>query len=165
MAALIFQPLWLFRFYRSSNASFSILGGYSSALAGKAGSDHAYKTGFSAEVVLAVPPFPCCHSYEELSKGQLVYLNPGLNSEDKAALHFAEIESPEDVLITSGASGYIGVATGTGDTVDQAVNDAYRIASHVVVPNLRFRLDIGERVKNHDWQALRSMGWLDDDAP
>lgn len=122
------------------------------------------KTGFAAGVVLTVPPFPYCHGYKELSKGQLIYLKPGLSSDDKAALHFAEIESVGDMLITSGASGYIGVATGTGDTLEQAIDDAYRIASHVIVPNLRFRLDIGERVKNHDWQALCSMGWLDADA-
>lgn len=123
------------------------------------------KSGFAAGVVLTVPPFPYCHGCAELSKGQLISLKPGMSSHDKTALHFAEIESVGDMLVTRRGSGYIGVATGTGDTLEQAVDDAYRIASHVVVPNLRFRLGIGERVKNHNWQALRFMGWLDDDAP
>ena len=92
-------------------------------------------------------------------------MRPGLTGEDRAALHFAEVERIGDHLVTSGATGYIGVATGRGDTVEQATVDAYRIARHVVIPNLRYRLDIGERVKANDWQALRLMGWLSDDAP
>ena len=123
------------------------------------------KPGFAVGVVLTVPPFPYSQGYEELSKGEPVYIKPGLSSEDKDALHFAEVELVKGVLVTSGASGYIGVVTGTGDTIKQATEEAYRIASHVVVPNLRYRLDIGYRVRKHDWQALRSMGWLDADAP
>lgn len=120
--------------------------------------------GFAAGIVLTVPPFPYSQGYVELSKGEPIYLKPGLTDNDKAALHFAEVESVGDLLITSGASGYVGVATGTGNTIKQATGEAYRIASHVVIPNLRYRLDIGERVTNHDWQALRTMGWLDDEA-
>ena len=90
---------------------------------------------------------------------------PGLTAEDKAAIHFAEVESVDGLLITSGASGYIGVATGKGDTVKEASDEAYRLASQIVIPNLRYRLDIGDRVRNRDWQALKFFGWLDDDAP
>ena len=123
------------------------------------------KPGFAAGVVLTVPPFPYRQGYEQLSKGQLIYLKPELGEKDNAALHFAEVEWVGEALITSGASGYIGVATGTGTTVCQATKQAYRVASHVVVPNLRYRRDIGERVRLQDWQALRSIGCLDDDAP
>lgn len=121
--------------------------------------------GFAAGVVLTVPPFPYTREYEALSKGEPIFLLPGLTTEDKTALHFAEVESVDGLLITSGATGYIGVATGKGDTVKEASDEAYRLARHVVIPNLRYRLDIGDRVRNHDWQALKSLGWLDDDAP
>ena len=63
-------------------------------------------------------------------------------------------------LITSGASGYVGVATGLGATVQQANQEALRIARSVVVPNLRYRTDIGERVTREDWACLRGWGWL-----
>ena len=122
-------------------------------------------TGFSAGVVLTVPPFPYTQGYEELSKGEPIFLLPGLTTEDKAAIHFAEVESVDGLLITSGASGYIGVATGKGDTVKEASDEAYRLASQIVIPNLRYRLDIGDRVRTRDWNALKSLGWLDDDAP
>ena len=70
-----------------------------------------------------------------------------------------------DQLVTSGATGYIGVATGRGCTLVMAIAEAYRITSHVVIPNLRYRMDIGHRLMAHDWQALRDIGWLGDDAP
>ena len=67
-------------------------------------------------------------------------------------------------LVTSGASGYIGVATGTGSSVRQARDEAYRVARQVVIPNLRYRTDIGERVISRDLLALTALGWLAPDA-
>ncbi len=122
------------------------------------------QTGFAAGVVLTVPPFPYTQGYEELSKGEPVFVLPGLTTEEKAAIRFAEVEMVDGSMITSGASGYIGVATGKGETVKEATDDAYRLAAHVVIPNMRYRLDIGERVRTRDWQVLKSLGWLDDDA-
>ena len=121
--------------------------------------------GFAAGVVLTVPPFPYTQGYEDLSKGEPVSFLPGLTPEDKTAIHFAEVELDDSLLVTSGASGYIGVATGKGDTIKAATDEAYRLSSHVVIPNLRYRLDIGHRVRARDWHGLKSLGWLDDDAP
>ena len=57
----------------------------------------------------------------------------------------------------------VGVATGSGATVDEASRLAYRRAVQVVVPNLRYRTDIGERVRQHDLQRLRQLDWLEPD--
>jgi phosphoribosylamine--glycine ligase len=62
-------------------------------------------------------------------------------------------------LVTSGATGYVGVATGVADTVPEANAQALRIAHGVVVPNLRYRRDIGERVACNDLARLQSLGW------
>jgi phosphoribosylamine--glycine ligase len=64
-------------------------------------------------------------------------------------------------LVTSGRTGYIGVATGVGDTVREANAQALRIAHGVVVPNLRYRRDIGERVERNDLARLQSLGWYE----
>jgi hypothetical protein len=63
--------------------------------------------------------------------------------------------------VTSGATGYVGVATGTGATVEEANAQALRVARGVVVPNLRYRRDIGERVARSDLARLQSLGWYD----
>jgi phosphoribosylamine--glycine ligase len=111
-------------------------------------------------VVLTVPPFPYRHGYEELSKGEPICLRPGTTRDERAALFFAEVARQGGQLVTSGCTGYVGVATGTGTTAGDACEAAYRVARQVVVPNLRYRTDIGERVRLHDLQRLRQLGWL-----
>lgn len=120
----------------------------------------ATRDGFACGVVLTVPPFPYHHGYEELSKGEPICLRPGADDTDRAALFFAEVAQVRGQLVTSGCSGYVGVATGAGATVEQACEAAYRVARQVVVPNLRYRTDIGERVRQHDLKRLRKLGWL-----
>lgn len=122
------------------------------------------RDGYAAGVVLTVPPFPYRHGYEELSKGEPICFRPRMSDADRAALHFAEVAMVGGQLVTSGASGYVGVATGTGASVRQARDQAYRVARQVVIPNLRYRTDIGDRVISRDLLALTALGWLGADA-
>ena len=120
----------------------------------------ATRPGFSAGVVLTVPPFPYSQGYEELSKGEPICFHPGMSAADRAALHFAEVASQGGHLVTSGSFGYVGVATGIGASVRDAGDEAYRVARQVVLPNMRYRTDIGERVHRHDLARLAALGWL-----
>ena len=120
----------------------------------------ATRPGFAAGVVLTVPPFPYSQGYEELSKGEPICFRPEMTAADRSALHFAEVARLGDHLVTSGSCGYVGVATGIGASVQAASEEAYRLARKVVVPNLRYRTDIGERVHRHDLARLTALGWL-----
>ena len=120
----------------------------------------ATRAGYAAGVVLTVPPFPYSHGYEELSKGAPLSFRPGMTPADHAALYYAEVERRGEHLVTSGSTGYVGVATGTGDTVGAARDAAYALARQVVLPNLRYRTDIGERVERSDLRRLAEWGWL-----
>ena len=119
------------------------------------------RAGFACGVVLCVPPFPYSHGYEQLSKGAPVCLRDSLGARDRQRLHLAEVACVGGQLVTSGATGYVGVATGIGDTVPAANEDALRIANGVVVPNLRYRRDIGERVARSDLARLQLLGWYE----
>lgn len=119
----------------------------------------ATREGFACGVVLTVPPFPYRHGYEQLSKGEPIFLRPEASQADRAALSWAEVAQQHGRLVTSGCTGHVGVATGTGETVQQACDAAYRVARQVVVPNLRYRTDIGERVRLHDLERLRQLGF------
>lgn len=121
----------------------------------------ATRDGFACGVVLTVPPFPYHHGYAELGKGAPICLRDRLTARDRAQLSFAEVARVQGQLVTSGATGYIGVATGVGATVRDANAEALRIARGVVVPNLRYRRDIGERVASGDLARLQSLGWYD----
>lgn len=120
----------------------------------------ATRDGYSCGVVLTVPPFPYSHGYEELSKGEPICMRPGTTQDDLDGLFFAEVARLRDQLVTSGCTGYVGVATGAGATVQEACDAAYRRARQVVVPNLRYRTDIGQRVGQHDLEQLRLLGYL-----
>ncbi|MES3003868.1 MAG: phosphoribosylamine--glycine ligase [Pseudomonadota bacterium] len=118
------------------------------------------RAGFASGVVLTVPPFPYRHGYEQLSKGVPICIREELAEADLAHLHFAEVARVQGQLITSGSCGYVGVATGIGDSVRAANENALRIARGVVVPNLRYRTDIGERVASGGLELLRQWGWF-----
>lgn len=118
------------------------------------------RPGFAAGVVLTVPPFPYRYGYETLSKGLPICLGSALTPADRAALHFAEVALRNGQLVTSGSTGYVGVATGTGASPADANDEALRVARAVVVPNLRYRTDIGARLAGGEWERLQRLGWL-----
>lgn len=64
-------------------------------------------------------------------------------------------------LVASGAIGYLGVANGVGNNVEEASSKAYELARKIVVPNLRYRNDIGGRVIAKGMTGLRNLGYID----
>jgi len=119
------------------------------------------RDGFATGVVLTVPPFPYRYGYNELSKGVPILFRAEMKPEDHAALHLAEVAVRDGQLVASGMMGYIGVATGVGDSVADASAKAYALARKVVTPNMRYRTDIGERVMKHDLARLQELGYYD----
>lgn len=112
--------------------------------------------GFSLCVVLSTPPFP--HSRKELDA---VVGLPVLAGEiDPRHLHWSEVGLREGRLVTTGLYGWTGVVTGTGPTVEEAKAAAYARARQVHCPNLRYRLDIGDRLIDGQLAQLQEWGWL-----
>lgn len=124
-------------------------------------SEFATHDGFACGVVLTVPPFPYPHGDGALPKGTPICLRDGLTAADREHLHWAEVAVQGGQLVTAGTTGYLAVATGIGSTVPQANAQALRVAREVVVPNLRYRTDIGERVARSDLARLQRLGWYD----
>jgi phosphoribosylamine--glycine ligase len=126
--------------------------------------DFATHAGFAVGVVLTVPPFPQTDRYDEISKGLPILFRGLLSDEDQHNLHFSEVEMQDGQLLTSGEMGYLMVATGRGNTPEKARERAYGLARRVVVPNLRYRADIGRRFIATECQLLRQWGmWPDED--
>jgi phosphoribosylamine--glycine ligase len=126
------------------------------------GRDTTFRThdGYSVGVVLTVPPFPYSDGYERLSKGAQVSLAPEMTDEERAGLHFGEVKMQKGRLVTSGAIGYVMVVTGRGETVEEAQRKAYALVGKVAVPNVRYRIDIGDKFLRHDRAELVRLGWL-----
>jgi phosphoribosylamine---glycine ligase len=117
--------------------------------------------GFSAGVVITVPPFPYEYGYAELSRGAPILYRTPLDATERRHLHYGEVALREGRLVTSGSLGYVMVATGTGEDVGEAQRAAYRRVRNVVVRNMRYRNDIGDKVMRSDLATLRSLGYLD----
>ncbi|MGZ6097702.1 MAG: hypothetical protein ACXWLL_04860, partial [Myxococcaceae bacterium] len=80
--------------------------------------------------------------------------------EQRLHLHPGEVTRAGGTLLTAGSVGYVMVATGAGHDVPAARGAAYRTAAKVVVPNLRYRLDIGQRFIDGDRSTLERLGWF-----
>ncbi len=123
------------------------------------GGRFATQAGWACGVVLTVPPFPWRHPDPRLARGLPVCLRPTLGEADRERLQFAEVALEHGLLVTSGPCGYVGVATGTGPTIAAAQAQAVRLAQGVVVPNLRWRRDIGQGLVDGGLERLQALGW------
>ena len=129
-------------------------------LIARGGEPLATRPGFSLCVVLTTPPFPWSRKEIDCPVG-LPLLVEGVEPEH---LHLGEAGLIEGELVTGGLYGWTAVVTGTGATVGEAQAAAYARAARVAAPNLRYRLDIGDRMA---WalDRLAAWGWLNSAPP
>ena len=59
-------------------------------------------------------------------------------------------------LVTAGAYGWAMVATGRGSDIATAQKNANALASRVLIPNIRYRRDIGERLINGEFALVEA---------
>ncbi len=118
-------------------------------------------SGYSVGVVLTVPPFPYSDGYRELGKGMPICFRDSLTASDRDALHYGEVAMAKGHLVTAGMIGYIMVVTGLGESVESARQVAYERVKKVVIPNCRYRDDIGVRFIDEDRATMRKLGLLD----
>lgn len=116
--------------------------------------------GFAVGVVLTVPPFPYADGYQRLSKDMPICLHR-LSESELAQLHLGEVRLEGDQLVTAGQIGYVMVVTGRGATVRQAQQHCYGVVDKVVIPNVRYRADIGDAFERAECAEMVRLGWLD----
>ena len=83
-----------------------------------------------------------------------------LTETERDSIHYGEVALCDGQLVTAGMIGYIAVVTGVADTIERARESAYSLAREMVVPNARYRDDIGEKLIREDFEVLRKLGWL-----
>jgi phosphoribosylamine--glycine ligase len=107
-------------------------------------------------VVLSTPPFPYSRKEVDAPVG-LPILADGVEPEH---IHWGEVGMKGGELVTAGLYGWTTVVTGTGSTIAAAQSAAYQRARRVTAPNLRYRLDIGDKLLGGELQRLMEWGWL-----
>ena len=116
------------------------------------------RDGYSVGVVLTVPSFPYSEGYHALGKGMPICFRDSMNEADRDALHYGEVAMSKGQLVTAGMIGYIMVVTGLGESVEKAREQAYARVENVVIPNCRYRNDIGARFISRDHARMQTLG-------
>jgi len=123
--------------------------------------DFPIEPGFSLGIVMTTPPFPYTRKQFADSIGLPILMQPEHAWEDEPHLHYGEVGLLEEQLVTTGIAGWTMVVTGCGMTVGEAKEGAYRRAARVYAPNIRYRLDIGDRLVAGDLERVERLGLFD----
>jgi phosphoribosylamine--glycine ligase len=121
----------------------------------------ATRAGFSVGIVLTTPPFPYPRPMVAEPLGLPVLFEGELGPEDRRNLHYGEVGMENEQLVTSGIYGWTMVVTGVAETIATAQQRANRLADRVLVPNVRYRRDIGARLIAGDYTRLEQWDLLD----
>lgn len=115
------------------------------------------KRGFQICVVVAVPPFPFVDpdAFRKYSEDAVVLFK----REIKEGLHPCDVKLVDGDWRLAGSSGYALVVSGSGPTMQDARKETYNRVKNIMIPNMFYRTDIGERW-SRDGDLLQTWGYL-----
>jgi len=120
-----------------------------------------FRANWGIGIDLSVPPYPL-DIEPDLYKGILVQ---GVNKYNLKHIWFYDIEKKDGRYMTSGNGGDICTVTARGDEVGHyhplrdAKRRAMRTIDNLVIPDVQYRRDIGDRVYDEHKQLMK-WGWL-----
>lgn len=116
------------------------------------------KKPYSVGVVVSVPPYPyeSRELFEKISAGQAIFIKG-----KEKFVRYADAKIKNGNLVPAGDMGYLLVCVGTGDTLGQAMEDAYDTVRSVDAKDMMYRNDIGKKVVEGKWiEKLRKWKYL-----
>jgi len=124
------------------------------------GNDPKLKTrsGFQIGVRIVVPPFPFDddETFDSFSKNSVIVFKKPPQDE----IHIEDVKQVNGQWLVAGTSGAILIVVGMGSTMRQAQTQVYSRIKNVLIPNMYYRTDIGDRWvedsdRLHTWGYLR----------
>jgi phosphoribosylamine--glycine ligase len=115
------------------------------------------KKGFQIGVVVAVPPFPFrdFQAFRRYSEDAIIiFKKPNFEG-----VHLGDVKLVDGDWRLAGQSGYAVIVTGSSLTVEDAQKQVYKRVENILIPNMFYRTDIGNRW-THDSDMLHSWGYL-----
>jgi phosphoribosylamine---glycine ligase len=116
------------------------------------------KSGFQVGVRIVMPPFPFDDdaTFESFTKNAVIVFKKGTPEE----VHIEDTKIVEGQWLVAGTSGVVLTVVGLGQTMKQAREQAYSRVRNILIPNMYYRDDIGERWAEdsdrlHNWGYLR----------
>ncbi len=127
-------------------------------LAGGAAARFKGKNGFQVGVRIVVPPFPFDDdaTFDSTSKNAAIVFKRAAPEE----VHIEDVKQVNGQWLVAGTSGVVLVVVGLGQTMKQAQAQAYSRLKNILIPNMYYRTDIGDRWyedsdRLHTWGYLR----------
>ncbi len=125
------------------------------------GSITSFKTrsGFQVGVRVVVPPFPFTdpETFAKNSKDAIIiFKKPG-----REGVHIEDVKAVNDEWVVTGTSGVVLIVVGLGPTMKAAQRQAYSRIENIMIPNMYYRKDIGDRWFE-DFDRLHTWGYLRD---
>ncbi|MDG6898539.1 MAG: phosphoribosylamine--glycine ligase [Nitrososphaerota archaeon] len=115
------------------------------------------KKGYQIGVVVAIPPWPFEDekAFRRYSEGATILFK----RQTLDGIHIGEVKQEDNDWHIAGNSGYALVVTGSGATMSDAIDKAYQNVKSVMIPNMFYRRDIGQRW-TRDSDMLISWGYI-----
>lgn len=121
------------------------------------------KRGFQVGVRIVVPPYPFQdkQTFDSYSKNAVIVFK-NKNNGNTDGVHIEEVKLVNGQWTVTGYAGKAVVVTGQGHTMKQAQQQAYNRIKNILIPNMYYRDDIGDRWyedsdKLHSWGYLREL--------
>jgi phosphoribosylamine--glycine ligase len=118
------------------------------------------KKGFQVGVRIVVPPYPFDDqdTFERYSNNAAVLFK----RKNYDGIHIEDVKNINGQWLVAGTSGVVLVVVGTGHTMKQAQNQVYNRVKNIIIPNMYYRTDIGDRWfedcdRLHTWGYLREV--------
>ena len=119
------------------------------------------KKGFQVGARIVVPPFPyydAKKTFDTFSKNAAIVFKKQMPE----GIHIEDVKMVNDEWAVTGSSGVVLIVTGCGATMKEAQKQMYSRISNILIPNMYYRTDIGNRWfedsdKLHSWGYLREM--------
>jgi len=116
------------------------------------------KAGFQVGVRIVVPPYPFDdeNTFETYSKdAAILFKKP-----QREGIHIEDVKNVNGQWFLAGSSGVVLIVVGVGSTMKQAQAQAYSRIKNIIIPNMYYRTDIGDRWvedtdRLHNWGYLR----------
>lgn len=116
------------------------------------------RAGFQVGVRIVVPPFPFTdiETFETNSKDAVIIFK----KPNRDGCHIEDVKVVSDEWLVTGTSGVVLIVVGMGPTMRQAQKQAYSRIDNIMIPNMYYRKDIGDRWfddsdRLHNWGYLR----------
>lgn len=115
------------------------------------------KKGFQIGARIVVPPFPYRDpkTFEAFSKDAVIVFKKPMDE----GIHIEDVKLINGEWVVTGTSGVVLIVTGWGQTMKEAQKQMYGRIQNILIPNMYYRTDIGERW-SEDSDMLHSWGYL-----